>query len=242
MYLAGVLPLAAGLGLRPRRRGFLIAAAVIALGIALSGSRGAWAGAAIGMLALYAAVARLRASVIAGGLFGAAALVGFAFLLPREWILGRFDLTDWSTQQRLLILLTAWDGITRSPLLGYGPGSFEAMLPGIARPGLLDDVATPHNVLLHIWFEHGLAALLCFTVLLAAYACTTLRAARRTRDPRLAGLFGGVLGMIAAAMFGTLFIRGVQETFILLIAITAALLHGSLVSRGVSGHANPVSV
>jgi hypothetical protein len=32
--------------------------------------------------------------------------------------------------------------------------------------------------------------------------------------------------MLGASMFGTLFIRGVQEEFVLLVAMTAAAVHG----------------
>jgi hypothetical protein len=49
-----------------------------------------------------------------------------------------------------------------------------------------------------------------------------MRACRAFADIRLAGLIAGVTAMIAASMFGTLFIRGVQETFAVLIALTAA--------------------
>jgi O-antigen ligase len=244
VYLAGMLPFALGWALAERRRGALIAVFAIAAGIVLTGSRGAWAGSLIGLLAFYIAALRPRFSVMAAGVAGLAALVAVVLLAPREFVVGRLDLGDWSTQQRLLILLTAWDGITRSPLLGYGPGSFEGMLPSIARTGLYDDVTMPHNVLLHIWFEFGLLALICFIALIAAYVVVAFRAARRMRDLRIAGLLGGVIAMLGAAMLGTLFIRGVQETFILLIALTAALpgVRAAPLPRPGSTDAHPLSV
>jgi O-antigen ligase len=204
----------------------LIAAAGIGLGIILSGSRGAWAGALAGLLMFFLVTFRPRPGQIIAAACGALALLGAVLLIPDGFILGRFDMTDWSTQQRLLILFTAWDGITRSPLLGWGPGSFEHMLPAIARRGLYDDVAMPHNIVLDIWFELGLLALICFITLCTACIAKAARAYRRTHDVRIAGLLAGIVAMIAAAMFGSLFIRGVQEMFILLIALIAALIHG----------------
>ena len=224
LYLAGLFPVALGVALARRRLAGFAAAAAILLTIGLTGSRGAWAGAAAGLLAFFAATTRWRAAYVAAAAFGLLALVGLASLVPTGLIAGRFDLGDWSLQQRVLLLLTAWDGILRNPIAGYGGGSFEHLLPAIARRGLTDDVVLSHNVLLDIWFELGLTALLCFVALITAFLVRAFRAARRTHDPRLAGLFAGVTGMLVAALFGTLFIRGVQETFVLLMAAGIGLM------------------
>jgi O-antigen ligase len=220
-YLSGVLPVAIALGMSRGRRAYVLAAIAIAAGIILTGSRGAWAG-ALGGLGIFMLITfRPRATTLlalAGGLL----LVGAAVLLiPESFIVGRLDLTDWSSRQRLLVLLTAIDGIIRNPLTGYGPGAFESMLPAIARTGLVDDVRMPHNLFLHVWFELGLAALLVLLVLLAGYYRSALRAYRRSHDVVLAGLIGGVSSMLCASMFGTLFIRGIQEAFLFLVAMTA---------------------
>jgi O-antigen ligase len=79
----------------------------------------------------------------------------------------------------------------------------------------------PHNLFLHVWFELGLAALLVLIVLIAGYYRSALRAYRRSRDVVLAGVIGGVSSMLCASMFGTLFIRGIQEAFLFLVAMTA---------------------
>jgi O-antigen ligase len=144
------------------------------------------------------------------------------------------DFTDWSSQQRLLVLLTAIDGIARNPLTGYGSGAFENMLPAIARTGLVDDVRMPHNLFLHVWFELGLAALIVLFGLIVGYYRAALRAYRQSRDLLLAGLIGGVSSMLCASMFGTLFIRGIQEAFLVLIAMTACAV--------LATHRDPVPV
>lgn len=225
MYLVGVLPLALALLLRTRRGRWAVAAAAVGSALALTGSRGAWAGALAGLVAFWLTTFRLRARTLAAIGSVALGVAALAALVPQEFIAGRFALTDWSAQQRVLVLLTAWDGITRSPLLGWGPGAFAGMLPSLARFGLTDDVTMPHNLLLHIWFELGLLALVCFLGAWFSYVTSAWRAARRSGDALLAGLLAGATGMVAASMFGTLFTRGVQETFVLLIALTAAHIY-----------------
>lgn len=241
LYLAGVFPVAVSLAAARRSLRWSGAASVIALGLVLCASRGAWLGAVFGLAALAVTAFRLRARtllVLASGAIAFGVMVSFA---PADLIAGRLDFNDWSTQQRLLVLLTTWDGILRSPITGWGPGSFEHMLPAIARQGLVDDVVMPHNLLLEIWFQLGLLALLCFVGLVAALVITTFRAARRTGDVQLAGLLGGTVGTLGAALFGTLFIRGVQESFVLLIALTAVhLCHGR--EQPANRDADPVPV
>jgi O-antigen ligase len=224
-YLAGALPIALALGLSGHRRHYLIAAAAIAAGLVLTGSRGAWIGALAGLLVFVVLAFRPRTSTVLA-LVGALLLMALAALIvPRSFIAGRLDLTDWSSQQRLLVLLTAIDGILRNPVLGYGPGSFENLLPAIARSGLVDDVRIPHNLFLHVWFELGLAALLVLVAVIGGYYRASIRALRRSRSVLLAGSIGAVSAMLGASMFGTLFIRGVQEEFVLLVAMTAAAVH-----------------
>jgi len=225
-YLVGVLPLAAALAARSRSVHWTAAAVAIGAGIVLTGSRGAWIAAATGLLVFYVVVARPRPGVIAAGLIGlglACALIAFT---PDTFVAGRLDLSDWSTQQRLLLLLSAWDGIVRSPILGHGPGSFGDLLPAVARHGLTDDITMPHNLLLHVWFEMGLLAIVVLLALLTAYYVTAVRAFRATRDLRIAALIAATTAMLTSAMFGSLLIRGIQELFVLLVAMTAALVAG----------------
>jgi O-antigen ligase len=83
----------------------------------------------------------------------------------------------------------------------------------------------PHNLFLHVWFELGLAALLVLVAVIGGYYRASIRALRRSRSVLLAGSIGAVSAMLGASMFGTLFIRGVQEEFVLLVAMTAAAVH-----------------
>jgi len=100
VYLAGMLPFALGWALAERRRGALIAVFAIAAGIVLTGSRGAWAGSLIGLLAFYIASAAFRAfrvrNIEATILLVAAVVVMLGRIPAGEGIFGRF--TEWLMQ------------------------------------------------------------------------------------------------------------------------------------------------
>ncbi|MGH7502117.1 MAG: O-antigen ligase family protein [Longimicrobiales bacterium] len=224
LYLAGIVPIALVLATRRSSLAYAAAATAILLALGLTGSRGAWVGTLAGLLALALVAFRWRTRTLIAGVACIAGIAAIGWFLPPELIVARLALDDWSTQQRLLVLLSTFDGIERSPILGHGAGSFAAMLSSLARAGLVDDVTMPHNLLLDVWFQFGILPLLCLLGFAIAYAFVTGRAARRTGDLRIAGLFAGVAAMFVASMFGTLFIRGVQETFVLLIALSAALV------------------
>lgn len=221
MFLVGVAPLALVL----RRHTHFIAPAFLALitGIALTGSRGAWIALLSGLLVMGALLARPRLSTVLKGAAVLAIVTLMLLLVPREFLLSRFDFNDWSTQQRLLLLFTAWQGILQSPITGYGPGSFAHVLEAIAPAALVDDVAMPHNMILHVWFELGFLAVVGFCALIGLYYFAAIRSYLQTRDLRIAGLVGGVTAMLVGSMFGSLFIRGIEELFVILVALTGAL-------------------
>lgn len=222
LYLVGLAPLALVL---PRHASLRVPAFVALMsGIILTGSRGAWIAAFIGMLTLLALLARLKLSTVLKGVAVASLLPLLLLVVPQELILSRFQFNDWSSQQRLVLLLTAWQGILQHPIAGWGPGAFEHVLHLIALPALKDDVTTPHNMILHVWFELGLFATVVFCVLVGGYYVKSLGAYLKTRDPRIAALIAGVTGMLTASMFGSLIVRGVAELFLILVAATGAIV------------------
>ena len=219
-YLVGIIPLALALRHRALR---MPAFLLLLIGTLLTGSRGAWVAGAVGLLTFLALLARLRLATVLRGAAVLAVLPLLLLVVPDEFLLSRFQLNDWSTQQRLLILLTAWQGALQSPVLGYGPGSFEHLLGVLALPGLTDDVTHPHNLFLQVWFENGLAAVVALLVLGGAAVVATLRAFLSTRDVRLAALCAALAGMGTASMFSSLFVRGVSELFVVLLGAAGAL-------------------
>jgi O-antigen ligase len=219
-YLAGIVPLSLGLLLHRRAYGVFFAIATVAL--LLTGSRGAIAATLLAVLVMVLLLQlRSRSRAIVGmSVSVAVAATAFA-LLPRAFFGNVLSLGDWSVQQRALALLTTWRGITSRPVLGFGAGSFKAVVSDIRVPGLVDDIEMPHNMLLDIWFEVGLLAILCFCALLFLYYRAVIRAYKRSGDGILLALLGAFTGLIAASMFGTLVVRGIGELLALIIGMTA---------------------
>ncbi|MGI9628480.1 MAG: O-antigen ligase family protein, partial [Longimicrobiales bacterium] len=220
-YLIGVAPIAAALA--SKNRWFLVAFVVICIGIVLTGSRGALVALAGSMVALWLITSRVSASSIMLAVLGLALIATAPFWLPDQ-LMARFTMASWSSKQRLLLLLMALQGIRANPFFGYGSGSFESLVPDIALAGYADDVEHPHNFFLHVWLELGLTSLVVLLVLLALYFWVTFRGYRKNRDPLLAGVVGGVAGLLVGSMFGTLLVRGLMEVFVLLVALSGALI------------------
>ncbi len=95
----------------------------------------------------------------------------------------------------------------------------------------MDDIEMPHNMLLDIWFELGLPALLVFCLLIFLYIRATVSAYRRTGDGLLLALLGAFIGLITTSLFGTLVVRGIGEFLALTVGMTAGRLQ-QLESRG----------
>ncbi len=222
LYLAGMVPLF--FGLTAYRRGFAVPLVLTSVALGATLSRGAIAGAGVGIAGLLLTHRRSTGSPGIGVVvMSGVAVVTLVILALDEPILaGLTNFTDWSSRQRALTLLTAISAIRARPILGYGPGSFALLRPDIAVSGLVDDIEMPHNVVVEIWLELGVVALACFLVLAAAYYVVTQRAYRRSGDPVLAALMAAFTGMLVTSLTASLFIRGVEEAFALLIALTAA--------------------
>ncbi len=159
--------------------------------------------------------------------------------MPSSIISGLTDFGDWSSQQRALTLLSSVAAIRARPILGYGSGSFASLRPDIALAGLVDDIEMPHNFVVEIWLELGILALVCFVILVAFYYFAALRMYRRRADPVLASLVAAFTGMLATSLTASLFIRGVEEVFALIVALTAARV---VWLRKTNGHENTIAV
>lgn len=222
-YLAGIVPLSLGLLLQRRTYGVFFAIAAVAL--LLTGSRGAIAATLLAVLAMVLLLQlRSRSQAILGMSVSVGVAAAAFALLPRAFFGSVLTLGDWSVGQRALALLTTWRGITSRPVLGFGAGSFKAVVSDIRVAGLVDDIEIPHNMVLDIWFEVGLLAVLCFFALLFLYYRAVVRAYRRSGDGVLLALLGAFTGLIAASMFGTLVVRGISELLALVIGMTAGRL------------------
>lgn len=233
-YLTGLIPLL--LGAATQRRALLFPAALATIALLLTGSRGAAAATALSLLVLLALLRQERRARRAMGLLVFLGLVGLTvvLVLPPA-VFHRFIIArDWAVEQRGLALLTAWNAILERPLLGYGPGAFQVLRPDIAVFGFVDDLDVPHNFAMEVWLEEGLPALLCLGALVIAYYFKSIRAVRLTGDPLLAGLVAAFTGLLTMSLTSTLLIRGVQECFVLIVAMTAARVVAAPGERAVS--------
>jgi len=239
-YLAAMVPLFLGLATDNKR--FILPLTLTTIALLLTLSRGAIAATALGTGFFLLAHQLRSGSRGLGSLVAIASVLGLAamLLVPSQVVTKLVDFGDWSVQQRGLALLSSWTAILDRPFLGYGPGAFKMLRPGIALSGLVDDVEMPHNFPIEIWLELGFLALACFLTLVVLYYAVTLRGYWRSRDVTLAALAAGFTGLLAASLTGSLLIRGVEETFALIVALTAARLAAIRNASPANAHSIPV--
>jgi O-antigen ligase len=214
--VAGGVILCSALGLhlpaafmgRGRERLFGVGgASASALGILLTGTRGAWlAGAALTGLGATLTLWRLRRSAARPGAIGLGALIvalGATWLLAGPSITARFDRAvtevraaienkDFSTDTGARLLMNWWamQAFERHPIVGVGAGGYRDWV--IAHldttgvdPSRIHDQA--HSSPLHIAATNGLIGL----AVIASVAAVALRAARsRIRDDAPGGGWG----------------------------------------------------
>jgi O-antigen ligase/tetratricopeptide (TPR) repeat protein len=183
-YLVLVLPVAVGYGLaswrsegKSRRTWLALAcAALIAVAVLLTGSRGA----ILATLLTAGAIAawewrdglRKHRPVLAAG---AAALAGIIVLIA---------LLGWANEaatefiqplrRRIEERPAVWAIIRDHPWLGVGPGNFGRYYPVYMAPSAFEKVEVPHGLFVEIWATCGVFALIGVVVALTAFFWQTL--------------------------------------------------------------------
>jgi O-antigen ligase len=115
-----------------------------------------------------------RALVIA-----ALAVCSIAFYLTSEVLLDRFDRTDITTEERVIVFENVKRGIAENPVLGFGYGTFADSFR------LYDRIESPvhydraHNTWLENLFELGIPAALALFLSIGGLALTCYRGVRR---------------------------------------------------------------
>jgi len=210
-------------GLRPasrRDRILIYAAAALALfGMLATYSRGPMAGLAAGIV-LYLVMGKAGRKTAAAGVL--VFLVAWA-VTPN--LLGRFkdtvqvDLNPDFSESRTGIWLTAWAiGKTR-PLVGVGPGNFEAAFAAHRiNPGLLI-AGHAHNQWLDEWATSGALGVIGFSLLWLAVALALWRRRRRPDGAPMAALAAWV-AIAAASLFECHF----SDEEVLMLALFVAAL------------------
>jgi O-antigen ligase len=168
MFLEPAAAFAAALVLflddRRHRRLTLAWAAVLAVALALTFSRGAYL--AIGVLAVLTIV-RVRPSLrrpllVIGIAAAATALVVIVTSSNTPLMQDRFSYValNYTLQTRSLIYIATWHMVTAHPILGLGIGGYRYVLHGFPE-------IYPHDLYLAFWVELGLVGMVTFLAILA---------------------------------------------------------------------------
>ena len=241
------------------RWGWTAAAAVIGLGLAITGSRAGWLGGAAGAGVVLLRAFGQRASeqdeqqdeqttagqqaarrAVAAGLAATAAL-GLAFLLS-PWgqpLRNRIVVDDPGITARGLIWRDTMGLLAAHPLLGSGPDTFELAFAQRASPELArlapDQYAeSPHNVFLESFVAGGLPGGLLFLALMLVALRGYLRPS--STEPLGIGLLAAFVAGLAAAQFSgeTMATRLGLLTFAAL-SVSAPLAPVRPADRGMAG-------
>ncbi len=173
--LAAVLPLVAYLFMiEPRRRWLWgIGLASLALGILSSSSRGAFV--ALALIALWAILTRrVSAGVVVSAFATVALIVVLALGISTAKSTQNLQVRENGLSSSVSLRKVYWSAALRMsanhPLLGIGPGRFEALSPGYVRdtPKLEHEIAV-NNTYLGVLSEDGAIALLLFLGFLVSH-------------------------------------------------------------------------
>jgi O-antigen ligase len=247
-YLGLIFPLGVALCLYPSRwRPFALAATMlIGAGILASFSRGAWVGVALGLsvMSLWWGRRAYQALGVAASLLvvillldrsGALAIGAYERVAPAFDSFWVFDVrgipatTDtWSVLERMAHWKAGWDMGLDHPILGVGPGNFDAAYPRYYALGWSAVFSTPlghaHNYYINTFAETGLLGITAFIALLVAVFRRLLRtlAALRAGTPPLTltlsqalalGATGALVTFCTHNLFDNMFVHGIGLQF-----------------------------
>jgi len=231
LLLERVAPLGLALGLAavsPRRRWlYLGATALLALGVVLTFSRGAWLlGLPAGLLLVLALHSRRGRRVVV-----IAVLCGLALLIPLSRV-PRFaalaDLSSGTSFLRVQLWRSAWQMVRDHPLTGVGPDNFLYYYGDYILPGAEVDrwLSHPHNIVLDFWLRLGIAGL----PLLVLFAWASVRSAIKALEgcssghAYALGLLGGMAAMLAHGLVdASLFVPELAGWFLCALALLQGL-------------------
>jgi O-antigen ligase len=196
LMLATVLSVLRG----PRRWLYGVAAALAALCLFLTFSRGAWFFGAPASLVALAFLAGRRWRIVIAGL-AALALVGAVPLLGTARFASLFAL-EGTSLLRLKLWEAAWEMGWDHPWFGVGLDNFLYQYPRYIRPEAASEphLSHPHNIALDFWLRLGLPGLLAFGWLQWRFFKEALALWRRPLDPALRALNVGLLAGMASMM------------------------------------------
>lgn len=196
------------------------ASGVLLAALVASFSRGAWVGAAIGVLGMVLSMGRRALPAVFGLLVAGVAVVATGVLpdaltarLLSIWqSLAWFDAAtvavtpaNFAVVERMAHLQAGWEMVRTAPLLGVGPGNYAVAYPSFAIGTWYAGRGHAHNYYLHMAAEAGVIGLLAYLSLIGVVVRQTVYALRHTTDPVLRSTMVGGCGIIAAVAGHNLF-------------------------------------
>lgn len=223
-----------------------LAAALLLGGLAASFSRGAWVGAACGMLGMALALGgRARWWALAGlALAGLALVLGGAGLLPAAAAARLASITryvslfdagsaavtpdNFAVVERMSQMQAGWRMFLAHPLTGVGPGNYSAAYPRYAVGSWYVSRGHAHNYYLHQAAEIGAIGLLAYLALLAGIVRQLRSALGGYNNIIKHSVAIGCCGIIAAVAGHDLF----ENLHVLSMGIQLAAVWGLLATIG----------
>jgi len=231
MTYAGLLlvlvPLLGSRGLSGGRRGTRLAdvavAAAGALAMALTLTRGAYVGLAIGLLAVLLA-ARPRLAFAAP--FAVALFFVLMPLAVRDRLMSVTNPKDVTMNDRVAMWKAGGAMIAERPLFGVGPGRVKALYPVYRQSGWVDPhPGHLHNNIVMIAAETGVPSLLAYLWFVGAFFAAALRQIRAVpRGHSVRGVTLGAVGAMAALFAAGMFEYNFGDVEVLMATLVVATL------------------
>jgi O-antigen ligase len=252
-YLGMILPFGVVLSLQPsrHRRVFVALTAVVAVGIAATWSRGAWIGTLGGLsvMALVWSNQTRRWLAIGAGAVALLAVLGLGGLLPttlaeRFTVLFEnfvvFDVntvdatpTNWALVERMAHWQAGWAMALDHPLVGVGPGNYEAVYPRYYLGDWLEPLGHAHNYYINTFAETGIIGLVAFLGFLATMFVRLVSAIRQpgmdgtTQRAVLVAVLGAALTLTIHNTFDNIFVHGIEVQFGLMLGLAEAAVRSA---------------
>ena len=172
LFLAPLIPLFLGClyadrKRKPRAAFWAIVVALSGLALLLAQSEGAIIGAAAGVIA--AGLFAPKTRKLALGISAAGAILILIISPLRQFALEKASLNDWSGRVRKEMWAETWNMLKDHPLLGAGLSGYQKMFAPYHKAGHIEIFQYPHNILLNLWSELGLAGVIVFILIMLRF-------------------------------------------------------------------------
>ncbi len=225
----------------------VLATALIGLGVLATLSRGSWLGSilGLGLMGLLWGPASRRALVGASGVAALILMLTVAGVLPASLSdrvgtvfenFGVFDVkrveltqTNFALVQRMALWQAGWDMALDNPIVGIGPGNYEAVYPRyFVDANWTEPLPHAHNYYLNTFAELGIIGLAVFLGFCTAVFGRIGQGLREPNDPRgvrrvlLLGALAAMVTFSVHNVFDNMFVHGIGVQFALILGLVEA--------------------